>query len=199
MSGNVYHRILSDRSLGRRLLPEGIVRSPYEVLDYRATLRLLDARGLHASFTRRQRIRFIQNGVSAILDHAWGNGVLSAHYHNTAGLLEDSLRDGDLRHLVVGLRRRMARGDRLTFSVSRLAIAAFTQSDEWLQTTVDHPVQRIGCRVIFPKERRCLRATLSVGPLRVPLPVIEQGGHSVIAFETFAGQAHTPYTIHWSW
>lgn len=67
-----YAAILRTPQLRRRLLPSGFPSSPYEVLDYQATLTLHDARGPRSTFWRRQRVRFLQDGVSAILDHAWG-------------------------------------------------------------------------------------------------------------------------------
>ena len=57
------------------LLPEGILASPYEVLDYDATLTLGDTKGIKADFQRTETVRFLQSGVAGILDHVWGDGV----------------------------------------------------------------------------------------------------------------------------
>lgn len=76
VSAAVYGRILTSSRLRRLLLPEGLWRSPYEVLDYRATLILHDRYGLRATFARTQEVQFQQDGVGGILDHAWGDGVL---------------------------------------------------------------------------------------------------------------------------
>ena len=54
------------------LLPEGLTSSPYEVLDYDSTLTLHDRKGNRANIRRRQAVRFLQDGVSAILDHCRG-------------------------------------------------------------------------------------------------------------------------------
>jgi hypothetical protein len=63
VSPRVYALILGSPRLRKMLLPGGLLTSPYEVLDYAATLTLHDARGMYATFARRQRIRFLQNGV----------------------------------------------------------------------------------------------------------------------------------------
>ena len=50
----------------------------YEILDYRSTLDLSDATGEKAHISRRQVIRFLQDNIVAIHDHAWGDGKLFA-------------------------------------------------------------------------------------------------------------------------
>src|SRR5437868_6656003 len=82
--------ILSSAHLREQLLPQGLMCSPYEVLDYRSTLVLHDQNGRKATFQRIQRIRFLQDGVAAILDHFWGAGVLLTEYTTTAGRIGDS-------------------------------------------------------------------------------------------------------------
>src|SRR5688572_10113550 len=90
VSARVYALIWTSPRLRRLLLPGGLVGSPYEVLDYRATLELHDRRGMRATFRRRQRGRFLHDGVGALLDHAWGDGIVLTSYHNEAGRLADS-------------------------------------------------------------------------------------------------------------
>src|SRR3712207_6950394 len=43
---------------------------------------LEDPEGLRATFRRFERIRFLESGVSAILDHFWGDGVTVTHYRS---------------------------------------------------------------------------------------------------------------------
>src|SRR4051812_23477295 len=93
VSPKVYGLILDSEPLLLRLLPEGPIGSPYEILDYRATLILDDPAGRRATFRRTQRIRFLQEGVAAILDHFWGDGVQLVAYRNTAGSIGDSFKD----------------------------------------------------------------------------------------------------------
>jgi hypothetical protein len=182
------------------LLPQGLISSPYEVLDYQSTLTLHDAAGTQATFHRVQRVWFLQEGVSAILDHAWGAGVLLTHYFNSAGTLADAFRDGPRRHLVIELKRPMARGETLAFDVQRTVIAGFTQDAESLETTIDHPVRRVGATVVFPMTRPCLAATLESEDEITPLPVRRRHDQRTqISIDVMQPRPHTPYTIRWRW
>src|SRR3954447_6494866 len=103
--------ILSSPRLRKLLLPGGLIRSPYTILDYQGTLILRDKTGAKAVARREQRVKFLQDGVGAILDHFWGPGVQLAEYTTTAGTLRDTLRDQGRRHLLVQFQRAMARGE----------------------------------------------------------------------------------------
>ena len=56
-------------------------RGMYEILDYDSTLEIMDSQGLTAVLRRREVIRFLQDNVVAIHDHAWGDGEIFAYYH----------------------------------------------------------------------------------------------------------------------
>src|SRR3954471_9681415 len=88
VSARIYATILTSPQLKRMLLPEGLTQSPYEILDYHVRLILHDVPGMRATFFRSQKVRFRQRGVSALLDHAWGSGVVMTGYHNDAGPIE---------------------------------------------------------------------------------------------------------------
>jgi hypothetical protein len=66
----------------------------YEILDYDATLEILDPRGETAVLTHREVIHFLQDNVVAIHDHAWGDGDLFARYHCQPGVPVDFYEDG---------------------------------------------------------------------------------------------------------
>src|SRR5437868_4489971 len=93
VSARIYALILSSPRLKQQLLPQGLICSPYEILDYHATLVLHDPQGRSATFVRTQRVRFLQDGVSAVLDHCWGDGVLVADYAHSAGVVGESFKD----------------------------------------------------------------------------------------------------------
>jgi hypothetical protein len=169
VSALTYARILTSRRLRRRLLPEGVGTSPYEILDYNVTLNLHDPKGIRATHRRSQRIRFLQNGVSGILDHMWGTGITPTTYYSDAGPLEDSFRDEGRRHLVIGLARSMGKGETLAFEVHRGIMAGFIDGQEWFETTIDHPIRRLRAGVVFPRKRPPGRAWLHHRGARIPL------------------------------
>src|SRR5687768_9970777 len=121
VSARILALILDSPRLRKQLLPEGLICSPYRVLEYHQTLILADKTGSRAVFRRVQRIQFQQDNVGAILDHFWGDGVALADYKHTAGIVKDSFRDGGRRHLLIELRRPMRRGEVLEFTVERTA------------------------------------------------------------------------------
>ena len=200
VSPKIYCAILASPDLRDQIIPEGLAISPYEILDYAATLTLEDPDGREATFQRVQQVRFLQDGVSAILDHLWGDGVLLTHYRHSAGTIGESFKDGGRRHLVINLPRRMSRGETLTFEVERRAAVGFTARHEWLETTIDHPIRRLTRNIIFPKGRPCQAANLVVeGQIRTLTPVQLDDGRTMVSVQVPKPQADTPYTIHWTW
>jgi hypothetical protein len=192
--------ILDTPTLRTRLFPEGILSSPYEVLDYKATVIIHDRQGRRVTLKRQERIRFLQEGVSAILDHAWGNGVVVTSYQTDAGRIEGSLRDDGKRHLVIGLKREMHRGDILDFSVERTIVGAVTGRQEWLETIIDHPIRQLTCNIVFPKARPCQRATFTDEQTEANVPlVVGSNGLTLVHFHKTLPRQHTPYTLSWNW
>ena len=192
--------ILSSPQLAGAILPEGSVSSPYEILDYDATLTLNDRKGRVATFHRTQRIRFLQNGVSAIMDHAWGEGIVLTHYRHSAGQVEDSFRDEGKRHLVIGLKRGMQRGEEFQFEVERKTMESFTKPDGVLETTIDHPIQRLSRAIVFPKSRPAQVAVFDDGLTEARLPIVAlTDGRTMVGFELSDPQPDTPYIIRWRW
>ena len=64
----------------RRLRDKVGYHGMYEILDYDATLEIKDPVGKKAVLTRRQMVRFLQDNVVGIHDHAWGDGRLFAEF-----------------------------------------------------------------------------------------------------------------------
>jgi len=150
------------------VIPGGLLTSPYEILDYRSLLILHDPEGMHATFARKQSVRLAQDGVVAILDHAWGHGVLATDYENSAGRRDGSYKHERRRHFVVGVRRRMASGDILPFRVRREARAGFLKPEGWLETTLDHPIAQLRPSIVFPKDRPCRGVAIVPGGREEP-------------------------------
>lgn len=200
VSARMYGLILSSQRLRRMLLPEGLVSSPYEILDYDATLTLHDPKGKRATLRRQQQIRFLQNGVRGILDHGWGDGVLTTSYDNSAGSLEDCFRDGGRRHWLISMKRAMGKGETLTFDVEREIMVAFGDEKNWLETAIDHPIAHERCQIVFPKERACREAVLEYGDQVLHLPVNPGPQRETsVRFALSRPQAQMPATIRWSW
>ena len=200
VSPSIYALILTSPGLCQAILPEGLIKSPYEILDYRTNLIIHDPKGTKATFKRTQHIRFLQDGVSAILDHAWGDGVLLTGYHNSAGVLMGSFKDQGKRHLVIGLKHPMRKGEELTFEVTREVMEGFLKPQECLETTIDHPVRHMSCGVVFPRQRPCQHAAASYEGRKIALPVVQLAeGKTILSLKMAQPRSDTPYKINWSW
>lgn len=200
VSPNIYGLILSSPHLREKILPEGIRVSPYEVLNYDGSLVLHDKRGTRATFKRRQRIRFLQDGVSAIMDHAWGDGIILTNYRHSGGVLADSFKDQGVRHLVVDLKRPMKRGEILDFEVEREAMEMFGASDGWVETRIDHPISKLSQRIVFPKGRPAHQVGLDDPDQALPLTARQlPDGSTEMIVGLREPAENTPYVIRWRW
>jgi hypothetical protein len=200
VSGAASAMILRTPPLRRLLVPEGLLPTPYTVLAFDATLLLHDPLGLRATFVRRQSIQFAQDGVGAILDHVWGDGIMLTDYWSDAGRLIGSIRDGPRRHLVLALGRRTRCGEVVRFQVRRRVMAAFVAPEEWVETVVDHPVQQLRRTVVFPPERPCRLAVLDVGGRQTRLPIAhDAAGRTWVTVAVPVPLAHTAHTVRWLW
>jgi len=200
VSARVYGLILTSQRLKEKLLPQGLVISPYEIIRYETTLTLHDTRGMSATFERWESIRFLQDGVAGILDHVWGDGVLMTSYENDAGSLEDSFVDEGRRHLVIGLPRPMGRGETMSFVVRRGVMAGFTGSDEWLEVSIDHPVRHLRAQILFPRARPVRHVMADHHGMHAALPIQRLAdGTTAVRLETSRARAHSPYLMRWSW
>jgi hypothetical protein len=133
----------------------------YEILDYDSTLEILDPKGEKATLTRREVIRFLQNNVVAIHDHAWGDGEIFAEYHCQPGVPVDFYEHGSRHNILISLRETKDRGDVIDLWVERVIEDGLLKEQEWLETEIDHWMKRLTLSIIFPKDRLCRRATLS--------------------------------------
>ena len=177
----------------------------YEILDYDATLEILDSKGKKASLTRREVVRFLQDNVVAIHDHAWGDGKLFAKYHCQPGVAVDFYEDGSKHNILISLRETKNRGDVLELWIERVIKDGMLQKQEWFETEIDHWMRRLRLSVIFPKSRPCRRATLSRRSTgkTTQLPqkhfALLPDGRQKLTWETSHPKLHDRYTIKWAW
>ncbi len=130
----------------------------YEILSYDSTLEIQDDNGEEASLVRHEIIRFLQDNVVAIHDHAWGDGDLFAEYYCQPGIPVDFYEDGSKHNVLISLRETKNRGDILDLWVHRVIRGGFRQADEWLETEIDHLTKHLKLSILFPKNRPCGRA-----------------------------------------
>src|SRR4051812_35710378 len=114
IASNPYSIAATSPKLRQLLVPEDPFSRPHATISCDATLVLQDRRGSRSLFRRWQTVEFLQNGVSALLDRAWGEGVILTNYRHSAGLLVDAFKEDHVRNLVVGLKAPKGKGERLS-------------------------------------------------------------------------------------
>ena len=177
----------------------------YEILEYDTTLEILDSKGKLAVLTRREMIRFHQDNVVAIHDHAWGDGELFAQYRCQPGVPVDFYEAGSKYNVLISLRETKNRGDVIELWIERVIRNGLLQKQEWLETEIDHLMKALKMAVIFPKKRPCRRAILSRRSTSKTtlLPqkhfALLPDGRQKLTWQTRRPKLHDRYTIKWAW
>ncbi len=179
--------------------------SMYDILAYDAMLELHSPDGEEASITRHQVIRFLQNNVVAIHDHAWGDGELFAEYHCQPGMPVDFYEDGAKHNVLISLREAKNRGDVMELWIQRVIRGGFREAPWWLETEIDHLTKNMKLSVIFPKDRLCQQATMTRKTTKKTTPLGDQyftflrDGRQQLTWESKHPKLHDLYTIKWLW
>ena len=122
----------------------------YEILECTNTWDLSDPNGAVATFTKRNRVRFIQNNVLAIPDYVWGDGS-SHEYRCSPGRQVDEFKEGHRVCKVISLGKAYKRDEELVLEISRTVKDAFTSSAEWLEVRPVVGTPHLELNVIFPE------------------------------------------------
>jgi len=175
----------------------------YEVPSYEATLELLDPDGVDAVYVRKQRLRFLEDGVSTIEDYGWGNGIAFASHYAYPGRFVDRRLVGSALRSTVALSRPYDAGEELVFSVERLVKNGFaSRSEWWLEAELYHRVGRISLTVILPAGRPVKSAKLVQPGLSVEkqiLPRLQPDGRQLLKYDARRPAMTPRYVLLWDW
>ncbi len=148
------------QKLGQQILGLKAQEGMYEVLEHDAQLELVDAKGRKAIYTKRQKVRFLQDYIIAYQDQAWGDGNIFADYKCSPGVAVDRYPEGNRYRILISLRETKHRGDVEEFLIERRIENGFVRTVEDLQTDIDHQTRSLSIRLIFPKDRWAREARL---------------------------------------
>ena len=189
----------------RRRLARGREQGIYDVLQHHTILELKDTRGEVAVVKRQQKVRFLQNHVAAITDHAWGDGEIFAEYECSPGVPVDYYQDGSRYTVLISLRETKSRGDVLKLVIRRKIAGGFCTSNECWETEVYHRTRHLSVAIIFPQGRRCRRATVTqrstsktvaLGPKHLRFLA---DGRQQLTWEIRKPRLHDRYSLGWKW
>jgi hypothetical protein len=144
----------------RKLVRGFSLEGMYEVLDYESILELLDVKGKKAHFSKRKKVRYLQDHIIAHQDHAWGDGDILLDYQTSNGKLVDQYRSGYKTLLLLSLQEIKNRGDIDEFNISWGIKNGFLKSDGFWDTDITQKTKKIKIQVIFPKDRHPRRVTI---------------------------------------
>lgn len=184
-----------------RLSQEGI----YEVLDYHSTLELKDIKGTKAQFTKRKKVRYLQDDLIAFQDHAWGDGKILKNYKCSPGKAVDQYRVGYKTFVVISLREIKNRGDVDEFNIEWDIENGFLKPDGFWATDITKKTKQISAEVIFPKQRKPYRVVLEETNRRRTQYIGKDrfnnlpDGRVKIGFEIKKPRLHEHYLLKWRW
>jgi hypothetical protein len=187
------------------LMAQSPSRGMYEVLEYESVLELLDLKGERARFRKRQKVRYLQDGIIAYQDQAWGDGKFMLHYRCSPGQAVDRYRLGHKTIILISLREVKNRGSEDEFHITRNIRSGFLGKQEQWETDISHSTRRLLLKLVFPKERPPQRVDLIENIRQRTLRLTHDhqrqlpDGKWLVAWETNAVQTNERYILKWSW
>lgn len=189
------------RKIWRGLAEEGM----YEVLEYEAVYELKDKRGKRAHFSKRQRVRYLQNNIISYLDQAWGDGEILLNYQCSPGVESDRYRLGHKTLILISLRDVKQRGDEDEFQIEWDMEDVFLQTSEQCEVEISHRTKHVCIEVIFPKGRPPLTAAVVENTRRKTHWLAQEhinklpDGRWRIKWEKKRPRLYERYILKWDW
>ena len=137
------------RKVLRGLANEGV----YEVLDYESTLEIHNCKGTKATFSKRKKIRYLQDNIIAYQDYGWGDGEILINYRTSRGKAVDRHRSGYKTYVLLSLREVKSRGDVDEFNIQWNIHKGFLTDDGYWATDISQRTKQIKINIVFPKSR----------------------------------------------
>jgi len=189
------------RKVIRGLSQEGI----YEVLDYECEVELRDKNGKLAVIKKRERLRYLQDYITSYLDQTWGDGEILQGYRCSPGTPVDEFRLGHKTYKLISLREFRNRGDIDEFNIEWKMRNGFLKSTGFWGTAINHRTKKITVKVIFPKNKPPLQASIIESNLQrrrilgKDAQKLLPTGKSMIIWEKENPRLYENYVLRWEW
>lgn len=196
--GNVWRIVLK---IFRGFVNEGI----YEVLDYECTLELTNKSGTNAIIKKREKIKYLQDYISTHEDQAWGDGEILLNYRCSPGVPVDQFRLGHNTYKLISLREFKNKDDMSEFNIEWRMRNGFLKPTGFWGTSINHQTKRIVIKVIFPKDRPPLRASVFESNIQRTRILGQETQHKLsdrrimIVWEDTRPRLYEDYILRWEW
>lgn len=137
------------RKFARGLVNEGV----YETLEYESTLEIHNKKGTRATFSKRKKIRYLQDNIIAYQDYGWGDGEILLNYKTSRGKAVDYYRSGYKTYILLSLREVKTKGDVDEFNIHWNIRNGFLTEDGYWATDISNRTKKVKVNIIFPKSR----------------------------------------------
>jgi len=191
--------------IGRRILRGFASEGIYEVLDYECTLELKDRDGRKAIIHKREKVRYLQDAITAYEDQAWGDGKILLDYHCSPGIPVDQYRLGHKTYKLISLRQFKNKDDIDEFNIEWKMRNGFLKPMGFWGTSINHRTSKVTIKVVFPKNRPPLDVSITESNIQRThclgkdnLQVLADGS-SVIIWENTNPRLYEDYLLKWSW
>jgi hypothetical protein len=169
---------------------------PYETIKFSGRLKFLDETRSVAIFTRRQRVRFLEDDVSVLFDRIWGNGLLLGRYSAPTVRLMEPIKTAKGYVLPLGLPKRFRKGEVFDLVTHRRIVSAFTDDYGYWETLMSKPTELIQISVVTAVPAAFDKAEI-VAPPRGDFD-LAQGANS-LKMRVTRPALNGPYRLAWAW
>lgn len=169
---------------------------PYETIKYGGRLEMLDKEGNVATFTRRQRIRFLEDNVAVFFDRVWGEGVLFANYSAKSMRIIDAIPTTKGYVVPLALPRRFSKGEVFDVVTHRRIVGAFLPDMAYWDSAMHAPTELLALDVVAPRTRR-FRSPEIIAPPTGDFDADASRGSLKLRVRQPA--LHASYRLMWAW
>jgi len=190
---------------GAKLLRGYAHEGMYKVLAYDSTLEILDEKGRKARFSKRKKVRYLQDNIVVYQDCAWGDGRILQNYKSQPGKKVDQYRSGYKTIILLSLHAIKNRGDVDDFHISWDIKDGFMRKEEFWETHISQKTQDFSVHVIFPSRRRPAHVQVEESNHRKSHPIEKEhfntlpDGRIRVSWGTNKPRLFENYIVKWSW
>jgi hypothetical protein len=168
----------------------------YETISFHGRLEILDKENRVAVFRRRQRIRFLEDGVTEFIDRVWGEGVLFAGYEARSMSILESIPTRRGYAVLLALPRMFARGETFDIITERRIVGGFIDQQAYWESAMAAPTEALTIDVRGPAGLILARPEI-VAPARGEMDLRQR--RRSLRFQVRQPALYIPYKLEWSW